>query len=305
MFHHLISHHRPSALCGAALVVLAALLMTGCMIPIPTVQPLTKINLVEETREVARQDAERASVQLRLLSQDLRVRAADDVALLRGHFTYNVEEWSPNIRETLADGRLSVTVGQGLGNQIPIGRQDDYVNAWAIDLARDIPLSLGVDMGAGQADLDLTGVALDKLTVTSGSTDLSLAFRAPNPRPLGSLSLTAGTGRVTVTGLGHANFDTLSVLGGAGRIDLDFSGRFSRSALADVKAGAGQITIRVPASLGVRVTFSNLVSVGAFETVGFVEQGEQVYTNDAYGQATETLTIKIASGVGAISLISE
>jgi hypothetical protein len=55
----------------------------------------------------------------------------------------------------------------------------------------------------------------------------------------------------------------------------------------------------------VRVTFSSLVPVGTFETVGFTEQAEKVYTNEAYGHAVETLTVKIASGVGALSLISE
>lgn len=286
-------------------LALTAVLLSGCMIPIPTVQPLTKINLVEETRVVARQGAERASVHLRLLSKQLTVRSASDVELLRGRFSYNVEEWAPKIRERVDDRALRVDVDQGMGNQIPIGKQQGYENAWTVELTTGLPLDLDIDMGAGQADLDMTGLALDGLSVTSGSTDLSLAFNAPNAHPLGSLALTAGTGRMVATGLGNANFDTLSVFGGAGRVDLDFSGTFARSAVADVKAGAGQIEIRVPARLGVRVTFTGLLPVGTVETVGFQEQGEDVYTNDAYGQATETLTIKVTSGVGAISLISQ
>ncbi len=286
-------------------VLVSTLALAGCMLPLPTVQPLTKINTVDETRWVELQGAERAEVRLRLLSKDLAVRGVDDVGLLRGRFTYNVAEWTPEIREQLDSGVLNVTVGQGMGNQIPIGRQDDYENAWVIDLAQGVPVDLDIDMGAGQADLDMTGLALRKLSVMSGSTDLSLLFSAPNPETMSSMTLTAGTGKMTATGLGYADFDRLSVFGGAGKVDLDFSGAFRRSALADVKAGAGRITIRVPADLGVRVTFTDLVPIGSVETVGFVEEEEHVYTNPAYGQAVLTLTVKITSGVGQISLISQ
>ena len=141
--------------------------------------------------------------------------------------------------------------------------------------------------------------------MTSGSTDLFVAFGLPNPQPLGALRLTTGTGTVVATGLGNANFDTLSVLGGTGKVDLDFSGSFHRSALADIKAGAGSVTVRVPAGLGVRVTVTGILPVGTVEMVGFSEAGEDVYVNAAYGDAPLTLTVKLATGIGAISLISQ
>ncbi len=86
---------------------------------------------------------------------------------------------------------------------------------------------------------------------------------------------------------------------------MDFSGSFHRSALADIKAGAGSVTIRVPAGMGVRVTVTGLVPVGKVDLVGFSEAGEDVYVNAAYGNAPLTLTVKIATGVGSISLISQ
>jgi hypothetical protein len=279
-------------------------LLAGCMIPIPTVQPLTVIDPVEEVQTLGMEGASRAVVRLRLLSRTLLVRGFDDPLLLRGRFRYNVQEWAPNFKQETSGDRTEVTVGQGLGSQIPLGRQDAYQNAWEIELGRGLPLDLGVDMGAGEAFLDLTGLWLSGLSVTSGSTDLVLAFGGPNPEPLGTLRLTAGTGKVTATGLGHANFDQLSVLGGAGAVDLDFSGAFHRSAMADIKAGAGKVTIRVPANIGVRATLGG-VPLGEVDAIGFSMQGDDVYVNAAYGIAPLTLTIKIATGVGSISLVSE
>ena len=299
-----VRRRRQGRLRPWTLSILTALLLAGCMIPIPTVQPLTLIDPVEEVQTLGTEGASRAVVRLRLLSRSLWVRGVDGGALLQGRFRYNVQEWAPNIEQEMSAETIQITVGQGLGSQIPLGRQDTYQNAWEIDLGRGIPLDLGIDMGVGEAFLDLTGLWLNGLTVTSGNTDLVLAFGAPNPEPLGSLRLTAGAGKIAATGLGHANFDQLTVLGGAGAVELDFSGAFHRAAMADIKAGAGNVTIRVPASIGVRATLGG-VPLGKVDAVGFVKQGDDVYVNGAYGQAPLTLTIKIATGVGSIALVSE
>ena len=294
---------RALRLSAAAFGVL--LVLSSCMIPVPTVEPLTVIDPVDEVQQVPLGDVQRATVRVRLLSRELAVRAGDGTAFLSGRFRYNVAEWAPKIRQEMDGDTLKVTIGQGLGSQIPLGKHDEYVNTWDIQLARNVPLDLDVDMGSGTANLDLTGLSIDRLSVTSGSSDLSVVFGLPNPQPLGSLNLTAGTGPVVATGLGNANFDTLSVLGGIGKVDLDFSGSLHRSALADIKAGAGPVTIRVPAHVGVRVTVTGVVPVSRVEAVGFSEEGEDVYVNAAYGDAPLTLTVKIATGIGSISLISQ
>ena len=298
-----IQSGRRRRLLPLAAAVLAITL--ACAIPIPTVQPLTVTDLVEETHQVLLGDEQRAEIRLRLLSDTLAVRASDDADLLSGSFRYNVTEWAPKVDQTSEDGTLRVTVDQGLGSQIPLGKDDAYQNTWDVRLGRAVPIDLEVDMGTGIADLDMTGLPLTKLSVTSGSTDLSLAFAAPNPEPLGSLRLTAGTGTVTATGLGNANFDTFSTLGGTGTLDLDFSGALQRSAVADIKAGAGSITVRVPADLGVRVTLSGVLSVAKVQGTGFAEESEGVYVNAAYGISPLTLTVRVGTGVGAITLISQ
>lgn len=287
------------------LIVVSLWVFIACAIPIPTTAPLTKIDMVDETQSVGLDGAQRAVVRLRLLSQRLAVRPGDDVGLLLGRFRYNVKEWAPSVKQNADEGTTTVTVGQGLGSQIPLGKSDDgYVNEWDVGLAYGVPIDLGVDIGVGQVQLDLGGLSLSDLSVTSGSADVSLTFDAPNPEPLGHLRLTSGTGTFVVSGLGNANFDHLSVLGGTGRVNLDFSGAQSRSAVVDIKAGAGKIDLRVPASVGTRVTLTG-TGAGTVDIIGFTEQSDKVYVNAAYGVAALTLTINVTIGVGAITLISQ
>ena len=266
------------------LVIVGALclLTIACAIPIPTIEPLTKIDTVDHVQSVALDGAQRAVVRLRLLSKRLIVRPGDGVGLLQGHFRYNVEEWAPSVKQDTNGETTNVTIGQGLGSQIPLGTSDEYVNEWVIDLGYGVPVDLGLDIGAGNADLDLSGLSISDLSMTTGSADVSLVFNTPNPEPLGVLRLTSGTGKFVASGLGNANFDRISILGGTGTINLDFNGDFRRSAVADIKAGAGKIDVRVPASVGVRLTFAG-TPVSTVETIGFTEQGENVYVNGAYG----------------------
>lgn len=286
-------------------VVLPVLVvLSGCFIPIPTVQPLSKIDPVQEFQTVSLDGASRATVRLRLLSEALVVQPNSEIDFFTGTFSYNVQEWSPKIEQETADGILKLTVSQGLGSQIPIGLGEEYDNAWDIGLKPGVPIDLGIDMGTGTADLDLTGLSLSKLTLTTGKTDVSLAFHEPNPEPLSMLRITAGTGNTVITGLSNANFDELNLIGGTGVVDLDFTGSLSRSAVVDVKAGAGEFNIRVPDAIGVRVTFIG-TPISSITTTGFTEEVENIYYNDAYGDVSLTLVIKITTGVGKVSLISQ
>ncbi len=285
-------------------IVVCALFLAGCMIPIPTVQPLTVIEPVDEVQVVPQSDAERARVRLRLLSRELTVRSTTDGSLLIGRFHYNVKEWTPKISREASDGVALVTVSQGVGSWIPLGKHEEYTNTWDVALAEGMPLDLGIDMGTGAATLDLTGLSLTRLSLTTGAADVHVMFQAPNPEPLGTVQVRAGTGRFVGVGLGYANFDQFNVLGGAGSLDLDFTGVYSRSALVDIKAGAGRVIVRVPADIGVRVTFAG-VPVVPVEVSGLTERGEHEYVNAAYGSASLTLTVRIATGVGAVSLVSE
>jgi hypothetical protein len=286
------------------LLISLLVMLAGCTIPIPTIQPLSKVDPVEESQTVTLDGASRATVRLRLLSEALNVRSGSDVDFFQGTFYYNVQEWSPKIETETTDGTLKLTVGQGIGSQIPIGLDKEYDNRWDIVLVKGVPVDLGVDMGTGTADLDLSGLALTKLTLTTGKTDVSVAFNEPNPEPLSMMRLTAGAGKTILTGLGNANIDQLNIIGGTGTVDLDFSGTLKRSAVVDVKSGAGEFNIRVPDAVGVRITFIG-TPISSVTTTGFTEEVENVYYNDAYGEAALTLTIKITAGVGQVSLISQ
>ncbi len=282
-----------------------AVLVLACSAQIPTLQPMATVQPpLEENRSLGRDGASWANVKLQGLWGSWQVRPQAQDALVQGYFRYNVAEWKPEVSQSTKDGDTQATLRQGLGLQIPGGGSDVYTNVWNVALATGMPMNLAMDLGSGEATVDASGLSLSGLSFNGADTDLRLSFSSVNPEPLTTLRVVAGAGDTILSGLGNANLDRLSVTGGAGLIDVDFNGAWSRGALADITAGAGKITIRVPQGLGVRVVLIG-APVRAVKTSGFVERGQDAYVNSSYGVAPLTLTIHLTVGVGDIVLISQ
>jgi len=289
------------------LITLVMLMTLACALPLPvlpTPKPLTQIEPKDDVQTLDVAGAAQLQVIARVLKGDLTVQGIKGT-VLKVQTRYNVAEWEPKLTSVTQPESLQVKIQQGLGQELPLGAESDrYLYLSTLELPRDVPLSLTLDQGVGKSVLTLGGLSLTSLGVTLGQADLNLTFDSINPVPMSTLRLTSGSGKAYLSGLGNANFDRLNIIGGAGSLDADFSGAWSRSALADIKAGVGKITLRFPAKIGVRVVLTSS-SVTSIEAVGFSKKGENEYVNAAYGQAPITLTVNLTAGVGMISLISQ
>ncbi len=288
-----------------ALWLMLLLVSLACAVPLPSVptpRPLTLIEPKDVTLEADTTGITQLEMTVRILKGDLTVQQGPT---LKAQTRYNVAEWEPRWTTKPEAGTLQVKFEQGLGQELPLGSESDqYIYLATLELPKGVPVALTIDQGTGKAVLDLSGLSVSSLGLTLGKADLNLSFGSVNPVPLTTLRLTNGTGKAYLSGLGNANLDRLNIIGGAGTLDVNFDGAWSRSAVADIKAGAGKITLRMPRDLGVRVVLSSS-SLTSIEAVGFSKQGENEYVNASYGKAPLTLTINLTAGVGSIALISQ
>ena len=108
------------------------------------------------------------------------------------------------------------------------------------------------------------------------------------------------------TGAGESELDlrtldltSLNVEVGAGSTSLDLSGDWDHDLSASVTGGVGDLSIKLPANMGVRVNLDRaIVSVTA---TGLKKDGDG-YINQTYGTAPSTLTLELTAGVGSINL---
>jgi hypothetical protein len=187
-----------------------------------------------------------------------------------------------------------------------IGPWHDMKNDWKLGLGTAKPFALSIGKGAGEADITLGGVPLTKLEVEIGAGKARLNFDKPNPAQADTMRVNVGAGSLTLQGLLNANATQYMFSGGAGEVQVGFTGdSLKRSAKAVVNTAAGKITLNIQRGVACQVTvkkfLSNVRLSGEFQN-----SGEEVYQTSAFSSAklssSPTLLIEINTPVGEIVL---
>jgi hypothetical protein len=290
------------------MLILAGLALVGsqiacCQITLPRVPdveinvPTVEVGEMQDRQEaIPLGDTRSATVEILFGAGELTLAAGTSDQLLSGHFRYNVERWAPEI--AFEDGTL--TIEQGSTRQdwgFPTG---NVHNEWDLEFSPHIPLTMDLEVGAGDGELDFSGLQLEELGLKLGAGDYEVRFDEPNEAAMGQFTLDAGASKLEVTGIGYAGPQQMRVQGGVGDITLDFTGTWPRSSDVQVTAGVGSVTLRLPDDVGVRVeTKGGLTSV---EVSGLQRSGD-AYVNDVFGETETELRIHITTGIGSVRLI--
>ena len=165
--------------------------MLGCNIA------TTKVGTEQtETQSIELGSAESANVEIAFGAGDLNVSGGSS-NLVEATFTYNVDEWQPDVNYSVSGGEGKLTLSHG-GEKLPIG--GEVTNDWNLQFNNDVPLKMTIHTGAGESFVDLSTLNITTVTVETG----------------------AGTTTLDLTG--NWNHDvTVSVTGGVGELTINLS----------------------------------------------------------------------------------
>lgn len=112
-----------------------------------------------------------------------------------------------------------------------------------------------------------------------------------------ALEVRLGAGRADLD-LAELDLRELELNTGASGVNLDLAGDWTEDLDAEIRGGVGELTVRLPAGVGVRVNVEQgLGDVNA----GELTEQDGFLVNDAYGETDATLNLDIESGVGTIT----
>jgi len=143
---------------------------------------------------------------------------------------------------------------------------------------------------------DANGLRLPDLQDLTGFRN-EWSLRLNNDVPM-DLSVDMGAG-ISDLQLADLSLTSLDVSLGAGNSTIDLSGGWASDLDATIDAGAGDITVRLPSEIGVRVEVE--AGLGTIDAPGLKQDGD-IYTNSAYGVSDVTLHVHIEAGIGRINL---
>ena len=247
------------------------------------------------TRQVTNEDHLR--VEVRYGAGVLTVRRADEGTLYSALFHFDEELATHRTKYT--DGRLEVGLNAGESRSFNFGDRASDASL-ELELAPGLPMDLEMDFGAGRAEVDLSGLAVQRLEVNTGASESVLRVGQVNPVQMRSGEINAGAADLRVDGVGNLNADMLTVTSGLASVVLQLDGEWPRDGRLGVEMGLGALELRIPRSLGVRLRLPGSV-LASIDTEGLQKRGK-VYESANWKSAEHKVEIEIAAVLGSVDI---
>ncbi|HEV8176054.1 MAG TPA: hypothetical protein VGP44_00050, partial [Gemmatimonadales bacterium] len=229
----------------------------------------------------------------------LRIEPGPPGELYRMNLSYDEDRFIP-ISDFDASSRTVVlglrAAGEG-GVRVVSGSQLRQLATLAISPRADLALDLS--LGAVDAEVELGGLRISDLDLKTGASRATVRFSRPNGMRCRHAAFSAGAAEVSILGLGNSRCDEIEFEGGMGTVLLDFSGTWSSSADVEVKMAVGELTLRLPRRVGVRIAMDKFLS--SFEPAGLIQRGDG-FVSSNYDRAEHHLNLDLTTAMGGVKV---
>lgn len=246
---------------------------------------------ISRSREISGEQALRVDIEY--AAGQLTLAPAPRGTLYRANMRYDASLFEPRIDYSGNRLRVDVEGTNVRGRNIKGGHLD-------LKLSPDVPVDLDLQFGAAEASIDLGGVRIRNADIGTGASVTTMTVSSPNLDTCRVLKIQVGAAQFTANRLGNLNAERLEVEGGVGEVVLDFTGSWRTNMNASIDMGLGSLTLRVPRSLGVRVTKGGIFS--SFDSQGLVKRGDTFYSEN-WDKASRQLSLDLQAALGTIKVV--
>jgi hypothetical protein len=203
-------------------------------------------------------------------------------------------------------GYLDLTLGEhtkemeGKKNSFKISNFDG--GKWYVKLSDAVPISFDVQLGVGKGDFDLSGLQVKDFNLSTGASDVTLAFDEPNKSSIENISIESGLSKFDGRNLGNARFKRFRFQGGVGAYTLDFGGDVNSEVDVDIEVGLGVLTLYVPSAVGAKVLYEKSWASRLDCAEDFSSNNDNEYVSENYRSAAGKMNIRIDAGLGSVKI---
>jgi hypothetical protein len=241
----------------------------------------------------------RLDARLEYAAGSLRVAPGGQGELYRMDLSYDGDRFVPVSDYDAARGSVNLGLRSSGTAGVRVSSRNQLQQVASVVFSPRVDLSLELDLGAADAEVELGGLRVNNLELSTGASRTAVAFSRPNATRCRRAGFSAGAAEISITGLGNSRCDEIEFDGGVGSVTLDFAGSWSSSSRAKVTMAMGGLTLRLPRNVGIRITMEKFLS--SFEPAGLVRQGNAFVSAD-YAKASRHLDIDITSAMGDVNI---
>ena len=276
----------------ASLVLAAATLVVAAV-------PLTARAQSWRTLDVARQLVDSAPVTVKVVygTGAFGLRGSSTPLLYHMQLRYDGTRTKP--RHAFNATTRELQVGLQNSDMRFTGRNDGDQGRLQLELSRATPIDLALDLGAVEADIDLTGLRLSRVHINSGASDGKIRFDSLNESRMSALDVSLGAASFRGERLANANTPSIRVDAGVGNVELDMGGQWTQDIELHVEVALGFVTIHVPTDVGVRVMLQK--TIASFDHDGLVER-DGAWVSPNWDSAPHKLRVSAETVFGKLTI---
>ena len=273
-------------------------------------------SLTRESYRFHASDISRLDVNIAYVLGTLNIESSRDPYEIKGTIEYGPRHMKPDVdyRTVGSKGKLDISVKSLRGRHEDEDnwsfdwdwkkfRDSDYESEVDFRLPETVPIDLDMDFGLGEANIDLSHLAVSEFTLNCGLSDVRVSMETANPVSARRVTITSGLGDFNATELGNLKARKFRLEVGLGAADIDFSGEITDDMEGEIEVGLGSLDLTLPGDVNVtlRVERTFLSSV---DVVGLIKDGDVWITRD-WIRGRPTIDLEVSVGLGSVDVTIE
>ena len=290
--------------------ILAIVSFFGCGLTIGAWGQIKKQFTVETP-----EDCQAVELHLRAKTGNCFVRPSQNEDILNVYSNQDLEEYGHSFKQEVRDGTVYLKlaleqdgdkgVGQMISSQVFGSEQKVSDKLWKVYLTDSKPYTLDLSYGLGSANVDLSGLAIRRLKINTGSADVNVSYSSglENKVEMDTFSVKVDVGSLNVKQLHLSRSKQILADVGFGSMMLDFSSKPLVNNHVTGSVGAGSLVILLPTNdvpVLVRINESWLCSISLSKSLQKI--AANTFANAAYSDnPNDALTFDLDVSLGNIT----
>ncbi len=229
------------------------LTLLGCSLAVGVSGQIKKQFSVEKSKE-----CERVDLNLSAKTGNCFIRPSQNEDILNIYSNQDLDEYAHTFNNEVTGTTCSVHLSLEQDGQRGVSQKISYRvfgseerptdKFWKVYLSEATTYSLNLDYGLGNANIDLSGLSVDKLKINTGSADVNISYSTgvENKIDMDTFFVKVDMGSLHAREINLARPKVVVAEVGFGNMFLDFSNKPARSNHVIGSVGAGNLVIQLP-----------------------------------------------------------
>jgi len=257
----------------------------------------TQLSTLRINEDVKR--AESVEIDIEFGLGEIHLSPGSGKEVVKGNITYNEKlcDIEYSYQESGSKGIFNLEVDWD--SKRHNDNDDDDLDC-VLEVTRDIPVDLKVELGLGEGIFDLNRLRVHSLDIECGLGEAEIDFGSKGNRTTCEyVDIETGLGSVKMKNIANANAKRMDFSCGLGSMDLEFTGELKSDTYIDVAVGLGSADLLIP--YGTNVVFEYDYSLfSSVDLHDFEKIGNDEYRSKIYREGNPTIYFSASVGMGSI-----